>query len=522
MEATDTEKSLVSQTAHWIASHVWLSDVIMATLGLFVFSSLLHRLTHKGPMLWPVLGIIPDVLLHLGDVYHWATDALIRTGGQFRYRGMWFGGAHGIVTANPASIEHMLKTHFANFPKGRYYQERFRELLGDGIFNADGPQWREQRRAATSEMHSARFVDYSLRSVRELVHGKLLRLLGKLSASGSHVDMQEILLRFTFDNICTAAFGVDPGCLDPGLPEVPFAKAFEDATELTLMRFVMPPFAWKTMRFLGVGFERRLLEAVRVVHEFADNTVLSRREELVRSGNLSARSDLLSRLMENRESNFSNKFLKDFCISFILAGRDTSSVGLAWFFWLIHEHPHVQTRILREIRDILDRRGLPSAGEYDGVVFTVEELKRMVYLQASLSESLRLYPPVPLDFKEVVEEDVFPDGTAVERGARVLYSIFSMARMESIWGKDCAEFKPERWMDEEGRVVSENLFKYPVFNAGPRVCVGKKFAYMQMKMVAASVLLRYEVLVVKGCAVVPKMTTTLYMKNGLLVTVKPR
>lgn len=144
-----------------------------------------------------------------------------------------------------------------------------------------------------------------------------------------------------------------------------------------------------------------------------------------------------------------------------------------------------------------------------------------MYLQAALSESLRLYPSVPFEFKEVIENDVFPDGTMIKKGSQVFYSIYSMARMESIWGKDCLEFKPERWL-KDGQFVSENQFKYVVFNAGPRLCLGKKFAYMQMKMVAASILLRYEVKVVEGHKVDPKLTITLYMKHGLLVTIKPR
>ncbi|KAK6916134.1 hypothetical protein RJ641_018995 [Dillenia turbinata] len=58
--------------------------------------------------------------------------------------------------------------------------------------------------------------------------------------------------------------------------------------------------------------------------------------------------------------------------------------------------------------------------------------------------------------------------------------------------------------------------------ARPRLCVDKKFAYTQMKMVAASILLRYSIEVVEGWNVLPKITATLYMKNGLMVTFKPR
>ncbi|KAL5991252.1 hypothetical protein ACLOJK_012159 [Asimina triloba] len=510
------------------------SDLALALVGLFLFSSLVHRFSSKGPMLWPVLGIIPTIFFHKNHIYEWATLSLIRCGGTFPYKGMWMGGAHGVITVDPATIEHMLKTRFKNYPKGKYYRDRFRDLLGDGIFNADDDVWKEQRRAASSELHSARFADYSARSMQNLVHRKLLRLLRRLAGSGRSIDLQDVLLRFTFDNICTAAFGVDPGCLALDLPEVPFAKAFEQATELTLFRFMVPPFVWKPMRFFSVGSEKQLKEAVRTVHEFAEKTVVDRRIEWRKCGGLDRRCDLLSRLIEAQgcrdehgtSHRFSDKFLKDFCISFILAGRDTSSVALAWFFWLIHKHPQVETKIVEEIVGILEQRDEKKSCNYeddddDAVVLRVDELKKMDYLQAALSEALRLYPSVPFDFKEVVEDDVFPDGTAVKKGARVIYSIFSMARMESIWGKDCREFKPERWM-REGQFLSENQFKYVVFNAGPRLCVGKKFAYMQMKMVAASVLLRYSVHVVEGHVVVPKLTTTLYMQNGLQVVFKPR
>ncbi|RWR97008.1 cytochrome P450 86B1 [Cinnamomum micranthum f. kanehirae] len=522
-------KEILAFLINGVMIHAKLPDMAMASLGLFAFSAIVQRVAFKGPMLWPVMGIIPTLFFHIHNIYDWITESLNNSGGTFHYRGMWMGGAHGVVTLDPGNIEYMLKTRFKNFPKGNYYRERFADFLGDGIFNTDDDAWKEQRRATTSEMHSKRFVNFSEKTMEELVNNKLLKLLEKLAKLKESVDLQDLLLRFTFDNICTAALGVDPGCLAFDLPEVPFAKAFEEATELTLFRFMVPPFLFKIMKLFELGPEKRLKEAIQVVHEFAAKMVTERRSKWKEFGGLDDRSDLLSRLIEgqytplqqsmNMNYQYSDEFLKDFCISFVLAGRDTSSVALAWFFWLLHIHPHVERQILSEIQLVIHNRNIKEPTSK--IIFSVPELNKMDYLQAALSESLRLYPPVPVDFKEVVEDDVFPDGTPVKKGDRVFFSIFSMARSEAIWGKDCLEFKPERWI-RDGRFASKSQFKYPVFNAGPRLCVGKKFAYMQMKMVAASILLRYSVSVVEGHVVVPKVTTTLYMKHGLKVTFKPR
>ncbi|XP_071705050.1 cytochrome P450 86B1-like [Rutidosis leptorrhynchoides] len=510
----------------WLYFHLLFTDITISLLIIFIFNSILNRITRTGLMIWPVFGILPTFALHASNLYEWGSENLIKYGGTFYYRGMWMGGTFGVVTSDPLNIEYMLKTNFKNFPKGQAYKERFYDFLGDGIFNADDELWRTQRRVANSEMHSTRFIQFSLESVRNLVHNKLLKVLE--AKKGCVIDLQDVLLRFTFDNTCSVAFGVDSGCLEVDFPETPFAKAFEKVTFATLMRFLVPRYIWKPMKFFRLGFENTMYESVKIVHDFSEKTVRERKMELLSNkegiiGN--SRCDLLSRLIimeqDKKEVFFTDKLLQDFCISFILAGRDTSSVGLSWFFWLITQNPQVETRILDEIHTILQQRDKPYKDNQENIVFTEEELKKMVYLQAAISESLRLYPPVSFDHKQPREDDVFPDGTHIGKGARVVYCMYGMARMETLWGKDCLEFRPERWI-KDGEFVSESQFKYAVFNAGPRLCVGKKFAYMQMKLVVSSILLRYKVKLVEGHKVCPKLNTTLYMKYGLLVTMEPR
>jgi cytochrome P450 len=162
-------------------------------------------------------------------------------------------------------------------------------------------------------------------------------------------------------------------------------------------------------------------------------------------------------------------------------------------------------------------------------------LGEMTYLHAALTESLRLYPPLPIDIKHVADDDILPDGYRVKKGHKVLYSIYSMGRMESIWGPDCATFRPERWLvprainaggSEEGGDIElrrdVSAFRFAAFNAGPRTCLGKDMAYVLMKSVASTLLLHFRVKLVPGHEVLPKPSVTLYMKHGFLVTLEPR
>ncbi|KAM0930604.1 hypothetical protein ACQ4PT_000863 [Festuca glaucescens] len=505
---------------------------VLVAVSIFVVIHSLRQRRSLGLPSWPVVGMLPSLLLGVrGDMYEWITGVLKSRGGTFTFRGPLFTNLHCVVTADPRNLEHLLKTKFGNFPKGPYFRDTVRDLLGDGIFGADDEVWRAQRKAASLEFHSAEFRALTASSLVELVHRRLLPVLAETEAAGAAVDLQDVLLRLTFDNVCMIAFGVDPGCLQKGLPEIPFARAFEDATEATIVRFVTPTAVWRGMRALGIGHERVLRRSLAGVDEFAYDVIRKRREELAAAaaGREDAaaglrRADLLTIFTKMRDADgeavYSDRFLRDICVNFILAGRDTSSVALAWFFWLLSKNPGVEAKILEEVEGIVAARA--SCGEVEEeLVFQPEEVKRMEYLHAALSEALRLYPSVPVDHKEVVEDEVFPDGTVLKKGTKVIYAMYSMGRMESIWGEDCREYRPERWL-RDGRFLGESAYKFTAFNGGPRLCLGKDFAYYQMKFVAASLLRHYLVNVVEGHPVTPKMALTLFMKHGLKVTLDKR
>ncbi|KAL6986270.1 hypothetical protein U1Q18_019638 [Sarracenia purpurea var. burkii] len=501
-----------------------LSSVVAAYL--LWFRSIAQSL--KGPRVWPLLGSLPGLIQNSNRMHEWIAENLRECGGTYqtcisaipilaRRQGLV------TVTCDPKNLEHILKLRFDNYPKGPTWQSVFHDLLGEGIFNSDGDTWLFQRKTAALEFTTRTLRQAMARWVSRAIKLRFCPILKTAQVEGKAVDLQDLLLRLTFDNICGLAFGKDPETLSPGLPDNSFAAAFDRATEATLQRFILPETIWKLKKWLRLGMEVNLSRSLKHVDEYMTNVINTRKLELLsqRQG-LAPHDDLLSRFMKKKEA-YTDRFLQHVALNFILAGRDTSSVALSWFFWLVIQNPRVEEKILMELGTVLmETRGRDTSKWLeDPLVF--EEVDRLIYLKAALSETLRLYPSVPEDSKHVVADDVLPDGTFVPSGSAITYSIYSSGRMKFVWGDDCLEFRPERWLSsDEKRFQVQDSFRFVAFNAGPRICLGKDLAYLQMKSIAAAVLLRHRLTVAPGHKVEQKMSLTLFMKYGLRVNVHPR
>ncbi|CAL5407052.1 unnamed protein product [Camellia sinensis] len=412
------------------------------------------------------------------------------------------------ITANPSNVEHILKTRFDNYPKGEPFSMILGDLLGHGIFNVDGNLWRFQRKMASLELGSVFVRSSAFDKVATEIKTRLIPLLYSVAGKNEGVlDLQDVFRRFSFDNICKFSFGLDPGCLELTLPISHFAHSFDLATKLSAERaMAASQWIWKIKRVLNIGSERKLKEAIHQINILAKEVIKQRRIL-----GFSTNQDLLSRFVAITDNE---SYLRDIVISFILAGRDTVASALTSFFWLLAKHSEVELKI----RDELDQR-IHENQDFA----TLEQIRHLHYLHAAISESMRLYPPIQFDSKFAQEDDTLPDGTFVKKGTRVTYHPYAMGRMEAIWGPDFMEFKPERWL-KSGTFCPQCPYKYPVFQAGIRVCLGKELALVEMKSVAVAVLRRFEIKVDRvGYAAIrfePGLTAT--MKGGLPVVVKER
>ncbi|PUZ48544.1 hypothetical protein GQ55_7G253200 [Panicum hallii var. hallii] len=434
----------------------------------------------------PVAGTVLHQLLNFGRLVEYQTELARR----FRTFRMLTPTCNYVYTVEPANVEYILKTNFANYGKGSTLHGLAEDLLGDGIFNVDGAKWRHQRKVASHKFSTRVLRDYSSAVFRDTAAELAGIVAAAARGAGERLDISDLLMRSTLDSIFKVGFGVSLGVLSGSSEEgAAFARAFDDASEQLLHRFLDP--FWKAKRFLNLSSEAAMKRSLRTINDFVYAVIDRKIEQMGRDHQeFAKKEDILSRFLLERERDpgcFDNKYLRDIILNFVIAGRDTTAGTLVWFLYVLCRNEAVQDRIVEEVRATATGDRDIGAQEL-AASLTEDAISKMQYLHAALTETLRLYPAVPVDVKCCFSDDTLPDGYAVNEGDMVHYQQFPMGRMEFLWGADAEEFRPERWLDGAGVFVPESSFKFTAFQAGPRVCLGKEFAYRQMKIFAAVLL----------------------------------
>ncbi|CAI9774094.1 unnamed protein product [Fraxinus pennsylvanica] len=420
----------------------------------------------------PVAGPMINLLIHFRKLFDYQTT-LARKHSTYRL----ITPSHTeVYTVDPVNVEYILKTNFPNYGK---------DLFGDGIFVVDGDKWRHQRKLASYEFSTKVLRDFSSAVFRS----NTARLSLKVYASAldnRETDLQDLLMKTTMDSIFKVGFGVDLNTLS-GSDEFSnqFIKAFDDSNVIVYWRYV--DVLWRIKRFLNIGLERNLKNNIKIIDNFVYELIHRKREQM--KDVKGAREDILSRFLVESEKDrekMTDQYLRDITLSFIIAGKDTSANTLTWLFYMLCKNPMVQEKVALEVRLATEVKDFLSIDEFVLRLSDVT-LERMQYLHAALTETLRLYPAVPVDGKSSEDDDVLPDGYKIKKGDGMNYLPYAMGRMTYIWGEDAEEFRPERWL-ENGVFRAESPFKFTAFQGGPRICLGKEFAYRQMKIMAAALI----------------------------------
>ncbi|XP_020248619.1 cytochrome P450 704C1-like [Asparagus officinalis] len=459
------------------------SLLLLLALYFLILNPWLRKKKRNYP---PIAGTVFGQLINLHRLQDFQTDISKR---HKTFRLLTPLGINYVYTVDPVNIEYILKTNFANYGKGEFIGDIMKDQLGDGIFAVDGNKWRHQRKVASYEFSAKVLRDYS-GVVFKSNASRLSMLVLDSARIGQMIDINDLFMKSTLDSIFKVGFGVELDTLSGSNKDGKiFAQAFDDSSAQLLRRFV--DVLWKMKRFLNVGLEAKMKKDIKFIDNFVYTLINKKIEQMSKQqNNFMKKEDILSRFLNEREKdpeNMSLKYLRDIILNFVIAGKDTTAGTLSWFFYMMCKHPSVQEKVAEEVKKVTKRNGKIQVDEF-AVTLTEEALNRMQYLHAALTETLRLYPAVPMDVKCCFSDDTLPDGLNVDKGDLINYQPYAMGRMKFLWGEDAEVFRPERWLNDFGDFEPESPFKFTAFQAGPRICLGKEFAYRQMKIFAATLL----------------------------------
>ncbi|CAE6421498.1 unnamed protein product [Rhizoctonia solani] len=315
-------------------------------------------------------------------------------------------------------------------------------------------------------------------------------------ADTKEINVLDLCKRATLEIIGQAGFGYAFGAIEGNqspyisvmrnfMPT--FSSLFRFKRCISWILFFIPrALGTRLVEWAPSSYIQRLRKMADTQNEYSRHILASRKAVVSESGD-GEFDDILSTLICSNEradeaERLSEDQLRGQINTFVFAGFETTSAALARIVHLITELPHIQTRLREELLN-----ANPD----------LQSLDKLPYLNAVVREALRLHPPVPTIERCAIKDWVLPlrypikdnkHEMYIKKGTRVLISLSRANRCRETWGEDADEFRPERWLSSLPQSVTDAkiLGVYsPImtFGAGPRSCIGYKFAILELKIV---------------------------------------
>jgi cytochrome P450 len=359
-----------------------------------------------------------------------------------------------ILISDPELIREILVNQHANFIKGPALQ-RSRAFLGDGLLTNEGASHLRQRKLMQPAFYHDRLRIYGEMMVQ--LTARHMELWRQRKLDQKAFDMREEMVGLTQAIVAKTLYSADLNA-----ESEPLTKAISDL--FVFFRLLRLPGGQKIGQFPILG--KRLRKAEKKLDGLMYSLLAERRASQVDHG------DLLSMLlMKNAEGEVMNdKQIRDEMLTLFIAGHETTANALTWTWKLLAQNPDAEQQFHRELAQVL-------AGRFP----EFDDLDRLPYTRAVLSESMRLYPPAWLVARQA--KGPFRLGSyQFAAGTVCMMSQWIMHRHPAYWSEP-DRFMPERWLAGGDR---PKLAYFP-FGAGPRVCIGERFAWMEGILVLAAI-----------------------------------
>ncbi|MFB6140303.1 MAG: cytochrome P450 [Halosimplex sp.] len=356
---------------------------------------------------------------------------------------------------SPEGIEHVLVQNNQNYVKGEIFQESLGPVLGNGLLNSEGEFWRRQRHLIGPAFEPDRIAEYAQTMVDRTEE------TAARWRDGAVRDVNDDMMELTLEIVADALFGVDVGhdveTVAQGLEVV---MNYQEGFSADLLPVDLPTPG-------RIRLERAIDDLETVVYRIID-------ERARNPGD-----DVVSRMLDVEDEageGMSREQIRDEVMTLLLAGHETTALALTFTFFLLAQHPRVEETLRAELDETLG--GDPP---------TVTDMGDLPYLEQVVKESMRLYPPVPGIIREAKARDQIAV-YAIPGGSTISINQWTVHRDPEHYDDPMA-FRPERWTDE----MEDGLprLAYFPFSAGPRRCVGDRFAMLEARVVLATLLQRY-------------------------------
>ncbi|XP_066909371.1 probable cytochrome P450 6a14 [Halyomorpha halys] len=402
-----------------------------------------------------------------------------------QYGGIWAFWKPKLLITDPQLIEHIMVKDFTYFTDREGTVDVKTDPLANHLVNKNGNNWKILRTKLTPVFSSGKLKTM----IQQIIEcsDACVEHIGQKAATGKPFEVREEMAGFTMDVIGSCAFGLNINAINDHNSQI---------RKLGLMIFA-PSRIRKLRRMLGMhfGFLLRLVRWKRMPAKFALfflNTIMGivkYREE-----NNFHRNDFIQLMMEVRKEE--EKQLKDGTISeivmndntiasnafvFLLAGYETTATTLSYTLYELATNPEIQDKVHKEVVDVLKK--------HKGDI-TWEGLAEMKYVETVITETLRKYPPVISVSRQSVRPYKIPNSDLeLPEGSVVVMPIYSIHHDPKYYPEP-EKFKPERFAEENKQKLAKSTFL--PFGDGPRICIGLRFAKMEMKIAIAKLIMKYQ------------------------------
>ncbi|CRK87607.1 CLUMA_CG001403, isoform A [Clunio marinus] len=416
----------------------------------------------------------------LKEVFEWLENTKSTLGSVYHLTFHPFDYCDIIIVSDVKIVEDFLSSQ--KILKKASFYDFMNSWLGDGLLISSGKKWFQRRKIITPAFHF-QILERFVETMDE--QGKvLIEVLNKFN--GEDINIYPFINLYALDVICESAMGCKIN-----------AQQKKDCEYVTAVKEVFDPVFKIPFLYQLTNLYKKEKKSLKILHSFTDGVIKARREELLNKNEnensgegfgIKRKMALLDLLLQSAVDGkpLTNADIREEVDTFMFEGHDTTTSGISFCLYNIAKYPEVQKRILEEIN---------SEAIDDDEVLSLQILNRLQYLELVIKESLRLYPSVPY-FSRKLTEDHTVGAHTFPKGCSVTISPYLMGRDEKLF-PDPLKFSPERF-SVETTVEKVNPFAYIPFSAGPRNCIGQKFAMYELKSSICKVVKNFELTIPKG------------------------